>query len=157
MSSLHKKYIKWYNIMSTFCMIPGLSEWSKFPCCPLEEQQSEIELQANNRVTQRRNKSPTCRSSLYEESRLGSHRTLFKHLHHSSMSSCSHWLLVHLQDQVSLYQARRSLWARIQHLHLNNTVHTPSHDGTSWDWILWKLPINTKRLMSNITTQLGLD
>lgn len=68
----------------------------------------------------------TCSHSLYEESCLCSHRTLFEELHHASMSSCRHWLLVHLQDQVSLNQPGGCLRARLQHLrHKNTRTVTP--------------------------------
>lgn len=58
----------------------------------------------------------TCSCPLDEQRGLSPHGTLFEHLHHSSMTGRSHRLLVHLQDQVSFYEAGGCLRARLQHL-----------------------------------------
>ena len=68
----------------------------------------------------------TCACSLYEQCGLGPHRTLFEQLHHASVSRSGHCLLVDLQDQVSLYQPRGSLGARLKHLH-PSTAQPQSH------------------------------
>lgn len=122
-----------------------------------------LEYLTNNQAHKQTNRKETslcltCCSSLYEKSSLSSHRTLFKHLHHSSMSSCSHWLLVHFQDQVSLYQPWRSLGAWLQHLHRKNTPTITQSDSLWFDFVVpSNYHINTKPLLSTIINTIGLD
>lgn len=77
----------------------------------------------------------TCSCPLDEKRGLRTHRTLFEHLHHPSMTGCSHRLLVHLQDQVSLYEASGCLRARLQHLANNSSSNklTDMLFSSSWN------------------------